>query len=124
MTGKQAGKGALVMIVDDDVAVLGAMERLMTDWGYTTVGFKDFKQAQDALRSGYDPDVLMVDVRLGAFNGLQLILLAKDLRPVTRGIAMSGFEDPVLREEAKTAGAAFLLKPLNFAELRRLLPTD
>jgi hypothetical protein len=34
---------------------------------------------------------------------------------------MTGFDDPVLRGEAKKAGAAFLLKPVNPRDLQAIL---
>jgi FixJ family two-component response regulator len=56
---------------------------------------------------------LIVDVRLGAYNGLQLAHLVRPRRPDVVVIAMSGYEDSVLRREAEQAGAVFLLKPFD-----------
>jgi YesN/AraC family two-component response regulator len=69
------------------------------------------------------PDIVVTDVRLGAFNGLQLALLAKDVRPDARVVVFSGYDDPVLKEEARRIGATYMVKPVSgqalVKELRR-----
>ena len=64
------------------------------------------------------PDLLIADVRLGAFNGLQL--LAMGLRHIP-AIVITGFPDPVLEAEARQLGATFLLKPIEPAGLLTLV---
>jgi two-component system response regulator YesN len=59
----------------------------------------------------------LTDVRLGAFNGLQLAVVARDLHPDIRIIIYSGFDDPVLRAEAERLDATYLVKPIPFSEL-------
>jgi len=53
-------------------------------------------------------------VRLGPYNGLQLIALA---RPSMIKIALSAFPDPVIRRDAEQAGARFVLKPADCASV-------
>ena len=62
-----------------------------------------------------------MDVRLGTYNGLQLIHFSNS--PGTQWLVVSGFDDPVLRQEAATLGAHFLTKPLDLEKLRELLPS-
>lgn len=104
-----------VMIVDDDAAVLGLFETWVTDAGYEAVTCRRFEDAKQYLAS-HQPDVLVTDVRLGAFNGLQLALFAKQEYPRTARIVLSAFDDPVVRREAAECGAQFLLKPLTSDE--------
>ena len=52
-------------------------------------------------------------MRLGAFNGLQLAMLARDVRADVRVVVFSGFDDPVLKEEARRIGASYLVKPVS-----------
>ena len=37
-------------------------------------------------------------------------------------VAMSGFDDAVLRAEAEKAGATYLVKPVDITRLRQYLP--
>jgi DNA-binding NtrC family response regulator len=65
----------------------------------------------------HPPLVLVTEVRLGAFNGLQLALRAESMAPRITVVVTTGFEDPLLRREAEQAGATFALKPLTGDEL-------
>jgi DNA-binding NtrC family response regulator len=98
-----------VLIVDDDRAVLGLVEQWLTAAGYSVVACDRFETAKKHLEDGA-PDVLLTDVRLGAFNGLQLVILAKELGPHT-AVVMSAFDDPMLRKDANLCGAGYLAKP-------------
>lgn len=101
-----------VLLVDDDLTVL----RLMTGWltlaGHEVIPCTTFESAKRALATD-TPEVLVTDVRLGAFNGLQLVVLAKVDHPEMRAIVLTGYDDPVLREEAAATGASFLVKPID-----------
>jgi DNA-binding response OmpR family regulator len=108
------------MVVDDDPAVLATLERLLNFWGYRTLAYGSFEEARVVLTVD-PPDVLITDVRLGQYNGLQLVHLVKHRKPAAIVVAVSGIDDPVLRTEAANAGAAYFLKPTGLLELRDYL---
>lgn len=110
-----------VVIVDDDDLALGTLQRIVTYWGYDVVPFLTFEDAR-AFITTRTPDAMIVDVRLGTYNGLQLVHLAKQAMPHLAVVVMSGFDDAVLREEAERAGAVYLVKPLDVSRLRQYLP--
>ena len=112
------------MIVDDNVELLTTMVDLVASWGLTVLSFDKFEAARAQLLAGVDADALLVDVRIGGFNGLHLVHLAKKLKPTMTVAAMTGFDDPVLRDEAEKAGAVFLLKPVPPQKLREALFRD
>ena len=64
--------------------------------------------------------LLLTDVRLGAFNGIQLAVIARRLVPDVSIVVFSGVDDPVLREEARRVSATYLLKPLDPEQLLEL----
>ncbi len=68
-------------------------------------------------------DVMITDIRLGAFNGLQLAVIARDKHPEMKIIVFSGFDDPVLREEAAHLRASYVLKPVGADYLLDLMAT-
>jgi DNA-binding response OmpR family regulator len=109
-----------VLVVDDEPAVLAALERLIASWGYRTLALGTFEEARAAL-AGRPPDALVTDVRLGEYNGLQLVHLVKQRNPSAIVVAVSGIDDPVLRIEAANAGAPYLLKPMELSRLREHL---
>jgi DNA-binding response OmpR family regulator len=108
-----------VMIVDDEAMALATLERFISHWGWEAVPFGSFERARAFLQNS--PDALVVDVRLGEFNGLQLVHLAKQHDPDLPVAAVSGFDDPVLRADAEGVGAAYLIKPLDFPRLKQIL---
>jgi CheY-like chemotaxis protein len=60
------------------------------------------------------PDLLIADVRLGPFNGLQLLISSPTPVPA---IIITGFADPVLEADARRRGAEYVLKPVSPAAL-------
>jgi histidine kinase len=110
-----------IMIVDDDVDLLHAIVPLVSSWGLSVVSFDKFEAARAELLAGVKAEALLVDVRIGSFNGLHLVYLARDLSPTMTVIAMTGFDDPVIRTDAGKAGAGFLLKPARPDALRQML---
>ena len=110
-----------IVIVDDDVSCLAAVEQILYHWGFETKTFRNFAEAR-AYLSQAQPAAVIVDVRLGNYNGLQLIHFSQSNSPGTQWLVVSGFDDPVLRQEAATLGAHFLTKPLDLEKPRELLP--
>lgn len=123
MDASASGQGPQInriLIVDDDEPLLRALEMTLSARDKDVEAFSTFEEARRALRARTF-DALITDVRLGAFNGLQLAVIARDEQPHIRIIVFSGFEDPVLQAEAKAVGAQYLVKPVTGAELIRLL---
>jgi DNA-binding NtrC family response regulator len=105
-----------ILVVDDDQQVLRYLIEILQDAGYDTLACNRFQDAK-ALLATTRPALLLTDIRLGAFNGLQLGFFAHDHHPGLPIIVLTGYEDPTLREEATRAGAAFLVKPVTRAAL-------
>jgi DNA-binding NtrC family response regulator len=102
-----------VILVDDDPSLLRLLKQWLAEQGLSVSAFGSFNDAKQLLLTS-SPDLLLTDVRLGAFNGLQLVILAKQLNAETPAIIMSAFDDPMLRREAVASGAtAYLVKPFN-----------
>jgi DNA-binding response OmpR family regulator len=105
-----------ILVVDDDAALLEAVRRGLEAADMTVTACPTFEAARQALRDDTF-DALITDVRLGAFNGLQLAVVARTYDPTMSVIVFSGFDDPVLREEAERAGGAYFVKPVHIADL-------
>ena len=116
-----ATKSRSILVVEDDLPLLDALERAFREAGQgQVVALGNFGDAKRALRAQHF-DVLITDVRLGAFNGLQLAVLARDLHPGIHLIVFSGFDDPVLRHDAEALGALYLVKPISSRDLLALI---
>jgi DNA-binding NtrC family response regulator len=97
-----------VLIVDDEPDVLELLSDTLRAEGYETAGAGTFEEGKRLLATTA-PDVLITDVRLGHFNGLQLVVVRP---PSTAAVVVSGYWDRTLEEEARRHGAVYLLKPV------------
>ena len=108
---------ARVLIVDDDEVYLDGMKELLEEAGYEVFLATSFEDGRQKLRDRA-PDLLIIDVRLGAFNGLQLISTGQLHIPA---IVVTGFDDTVLRADAGGFGASYLVKPIKPSALLALI---
>jgi two-component system, cell cycle response regulator CpdR len=100
-----------VLVVDDEPGLLDAVKTSFERAGHDVVACRSFEEARGKILTQRF-DALVTDVRLGAFNGLQLAVIARDKDPGLGIIVFSGFDDPVLRAEAAGLNATYLLKPV------------
>ena len=118
------GCGQIVMIVDDDQALVEITEELLAALGYEPVGFTDPARALEALRqnpSNYD--ALISDQQMS--NTLRGTDLARAARAVCSDlpiVLITGHRDANLRARAEAAGVQEILdKPLRSEQLRAVL---
>ena len=105
-----------VLMVDDEPALLDGFRIAFTRAGRPIVTSGSFEEARKKLLAEKF-DVLVTDVRLGPFNGIQLAIIARARDPEIGIIVFSGFDDPVLQAEAAHIGARYLVKPVAFDRL-------
>ena len=96
----------------DFIATVSAM----TDAGFRVSGTDNYLDAK-ALLTTESPLILVTEIRLGAYNGLQLALRARSATPRVRVVVTTGYYDSVLQSDAERAGATFAQKPLSAGEL-------
>jgi DNA-binding response OmpR family regulator len=105
-----------VLLVSHDRSALAVMKSWVREAHYRVVACSSFLAARRFLTRRV-PGAVITDIRLGPFNGLQLIYLAKDTRPAVVVAVLADEEDSLLRNEASRAGAEFLVKPVTKEEL-------
>ena len=108
---------ATILVVDDDPTTRVGLAELLQQSGYETTAVPSFEQAARLIRKT-PPDLLIADVRLGPFNGLQLIISSPTPLPA---IIITGFADPVLESDARRRGADYVLKPVDAKALLELV---
>ena len=106
---------ARVLIVDDDQQYLDGVREWLDGAGYETSVASTFEDAKRAIETS-PPHLVLLDIRLGAFNGLQLMISTGRVRRIP-AIVITGFDDPVLRADAASFGARYLVKPVVPREL-------
>jgi two-component system nitrogen regulation response regulator GlnG len=106
----------VALVVDDDTQFARMINQWLEAAGYIVHAAYSFHDARRALTTSV-PDVLVVDIRLGDYNGLQLALQARDVNPQIVIVVTSGWDDPVLRNDAAQCGGVFIGKPFTEAAL-------
>jgi DNA-binding response OmpR family regulator len=114
-------QGPRVLVVEDDRAALMGLAELLDALGYSVEACSDFERGRQRLLEQRF-DAVVSDVRLQGYNGFHLLHIARDLWPEARLIAVSGFEDATLKDEADNLSALMLLKPIDLAQFVNALP--
>ena len=100
-----------VLVVDPDGGVREEIAAWLRGAGYVTVESDRFDDARQVL-AARPFDVLVVGLRLGAFNGLHLVITARATHPALRAVLTTSAEDRGLGDEARQADAVCLVKPV------------
>lgn len=109
-TGRAAGS---VFIIDDDLSVRTALERLLTSAG---VRSRTFRSATDFLSAGClnDGDCIITDVRMHGISGLELQAELQRAGRRASFIFVTASDAEDARAQAKSAGAvAYFRKPVD-----------
>jgi CheY-like chemotaxis protein len=88
--------------------------RVLVNWlseeGHCVVCAQDFAAASQRLRTGRFK-LLISDIKLGAYNGLQLVIWSRASHLDTKALLV-GDHDPVLQREAERERSGYLTLPL------------
>jgi signal transduction histidine kinase len=114
-------KDARILIVDDEVANVRVMERLLARGGYTTLRSTTDSRQVSSLYTEFQPDLILLDLVMPEPNGFQLMEALKPLgadgsyRPI---LALTADVTQETRRRALAAGAKdFLTKPFDATEV-------
>jgi DNA-binding NarL/FixJ family response regulator len=99
-----------VAVVDDHATLSELMARALThEPGLTCVGTAASAEAALALVQAERPDAVLMDVQLGADDGMELTARLVGLQPGLRVVILTARTDPDLVHRAAAAGACSLL---------------
>ena len=97
---------------------MGTRQILETSDDMVVVGEADDGDAALGLVGDLHPDVVLVDIRLPGTSGLDVARRVASMRPETKVVILSAFDDPDYLREALAAGVAgYLLKTMPREEL-------
>jgi two-component system response regulator YesN len=108
-----------ILIVEDDKSTLSGWIELLRAAGYGVTGVSTYEEGRQELASM--PDLLITDVRLGVYNGLQLLMRGRMLNPRLHGIVVTGYADQIVRREALHLLAEHLEKPVDADRLLQVV---
>lgn len=110
-----------ILIVDDERDFVLSLTDILETYGYNVGMAHNQQEAVDTIQSFY-ADVVLLDVRLGHENGLNLINTFKETRPNIVTVIMTAFVEADSAIEAIQEGAYdYLRKPLNPRQLLKTL---
>ncbi|WP_407519537.1 MASE4 domain-containing protein [Methylobacterium oryzisoli] len=119
---RRAASGEVVLVVEDEPAVLDMAVESLGELGYRTLTATRASEALERLGGPERIDILFSDVVMpGGMNGVQLSVEARRLRPGLRVLLTSGYTGTALDEHAVPADLPLLSKPYRRDELANKL---
>ncbi|KKQ11916.1 MAG: response regulator [Candidatus Babeliales bacterium] len=107
----------LILIVDDEVAILQTLKESLMDEGFRVQTLADGNKAL-SLVGELVPDLIFLDIFMPKCNGLELLTKIKKEYPAQKVMVISGFGNISLAVEAIKNGAMdFIEKPFNLDEI-------
>jgi DNA-binding response OmpR family regulator len=99
-----------ILVVNNDGARLTHVLNVLNAAGYRASGASTFEEATRAL-AARSPDLVIADERLGAYNGLHVILRARADHPDVSAIVTTPVRNRALEADARSLNVQCLIKP-------------
>lgn len=118
----EAKQGALILVVDDDPGTCTTLKNILVKKSYN-VGVAYTGEEAITMVQKKNFDILFIDIKLPALNGLETYLAIKKICPETVAILMTAYRQEVadLVEEAINNNAySCLYKPLDMSDVLSL----
>jgi PAS domain S-box-containing protein len=117
------GKGEIILLVDDEEALVRLGEEMIAKLGYEPVGFTSSTAALEKFRAAPEWfDAVLSDEAMPEITGSELAHEIRKIRPDIPIVLMSGFVSPALTARAEDAGVfAVLPKPVMSRDIARSL---
>jgi len=117
------GNGERVLLVDDETSVLAATAEMLSRLGYKPLSFSDSRAALAAFKASPKRfDIVLAADTMPGISGTRLASLVHRHRSNVPIVLMSAYSGPMLRQQARAAGAnEMLTKPLQSREMASAL---
>jgi signal transduction histidine kinase/CheY-like chemotaxis protein len=117
------GEGQVVLAVDDEPEVLAALEEMLATLGYEPAGFRNSREALDAVRANpRHYEAVVSDEVMPELTGTQLTAELRKLNPTLPILIASGYGGSGFETRALSAGANRVLKkPYRMIEIAEVL---
>lgn len=118
-----AGSGGLVLVIDNDPAILSGMEALLENWGLEVVAARDPGDAAAHSGLAQRPAMLIVDYQLddGLTGDVAIALLRAMAGEAIPAMVVTADRSEETKAHLSTLGLPVLHKPVKPAQLRALL---
>jgi two-component system, cell cycle sensor histidine kinase and response regulator CckA len=116
-----------ILVIDDEPLLAETVKRMLEKHGYVVTSRTSGIEALEAFRHylvGKPFDLVITDMTMPHFTGLDLVREFSKLCSATPVILMTGFSNKVDADRAKQMGIqGFLMKPVDIEELGRMVRT-
>ncbi len=107
-----------ILVVEDQPDVRSVIQKYLSAFGFDVSEATDGMEAKELL-SSQSFDLVLTDVNMPRFNGLQLLVHVKEQAPETQVILITGYATVEMAVEAMKLGAfIFLQKPIRLQALK------
>ena len=110
-----AGGGALILLVDDDPAVLESLRRVLATEGWRVIPANSGEEALELLLE-HEPDLIITDLRMAAVSGWDLLFHEQVQRPRLPIFVVTALSLATASEAAQRA-TEFFQKPVDLEVL-------
>ncbi len=112
---------AKIVIIDDETSFLELMAKFCRSLGHTVTDCLTGTQGVAAIRE-IKPDLIVVDLRIGDIDGLEIIKLCRTEQPSAAVIMVTGHGSVEVAVEAMRLGAFdYLSKPFELSDFKRTI---
>ena len=109
-----------ILIVDDNDRMRHLIRNLIQDLAEEIDERRDGSEVLAAF-AGRPPDWVLMDISMKEMDGLTATQQLRAAYPKARVIIVSNYDDAVIRQEARSAGACGYVTKANLWELRQIL---
>jgi len=121
---KQAtGKGAMILVADDDENLCANMQQILSDKGYRVSVAYDGNEAVDKAEKN-NFDIMLLDMKLPALNGLETYLAIREFRPNVVAVIITGYRQEtseLVQRALQSSAYTCLEKPIDMDSLVSML---
>ncbi|MFO0553825.1 MAG: response regulator [Polyangiaceae bacterium] len=111
-----------VVVAEDDESMRTLLVEALREDGFEVVEAENGRELFWAVENASSPvEIVVSDLRMPAYNGLDIVQAWAELGGGPRVVLMSAFPDPEIRLRAERLGVPLLEKPFELWELRSLV---
>jgi signal transduction histidine kinase len=117
-----AGGGEHILIVDDEPAIVGLLERMLESRGYRVTAFTSSEEALACFRDNADHfDAVITDQTMPRMSGTELARAVHELRPDKPVVLTTGYVDDAAHRDGGRDIAGVAVKPYDAAAITIVL---
>ncbi len=110
-----------ILVVDDDLATLELMDFQLSDEGFEVLTAENGQKGIELIEEN-EFDLVLTDLQLPDFSGIEMVKRCKEMSPETEIIMITGFGSMEKAIEATKAGAFYYVeKPVEIEDLHILI---